>query len=195
MAVTPEDTLFQAPGAVGAILDHLDVVIGLEDKHVSGPDPFEHHPVDMAEISQETDVCRGGAQEETDGLLGIVGHTESFDQDIAYFEAGTGGEHAPLAGEAQLILDRLLGGTVAINGNVELGGQSDQALHMVGMFVGDEDRAEVLRGAANRGQPFADLTEAEPGIDQDAGVISLDIGAVSGGAAAENRQANRHGQP
>jgi len=39
------------------------------------------------------------------------------------------------------------------------------------------------------------LTEAEPGIDQDAGVISLDIGAVSGGAAAENRQANRHGQP
>ena len=69
---------------------------------------------------------------------------------------------------------------------------ASQALDMVAVLVGDEDAGEIFRGAADGGEALADLAEAEARIDQDAGFVGLHVGAIAGGAAAENGQSNRH---
>ena len=61
------------------------------------------------------------------------------------------------------------------------------------MLVRDQDALQILRRAADPGQTLADLTQAEPRVDQHAGLVGLQVGAIPGGTAAQNRQADRHG--
>ena len=60
------------------------------------------------------------------------------------------------------------------------------------MFMGNQDAGELFRRASNRRESLADLAEAEPGINQDAGLVGFQVGAVAGGTAAKNRQAYGH---
>jgi hypothetical protein len=64
---------------------------------------------------------------------------------------------------------------------------------MIAVLVRDEDSSQVFWSARNRSQPFPDLARTEPGINQDAGFVGFEIGAVAIGAAAENRKTDRHG--
>ena len=59
----------------------------------------------------------------------------------------------------------------------------DETLHMVGVFVGDENGSELFRSAPDSGQAFANLSKAEAGINEQARVIGLKIGAIAGRTA------------
>ena len=112
--------------------------------------------------------------------------------DVAHLEAGAGGEEPAGEPRLELILDRLLGRAVAVDGNAQLVAQRRQALHMVGVLVGDENAGQVLRRAANGGEALANLAQAEARVNEDAGLVGFHVGAVAGGTAAEDGQANRH---
>jgi hypothetical protein len=57
---------------------------------------------------------------------------------------------------------------------------------MVGMFVCDEDAIQAFRRAPYGRETLADLAQTKPGIDQEAGLICLKVGAIPGGTAAKN---------
>ena len=73
MTVAAEDALFEAPGAADAILQHLDIVIGLEHQGMGGADAFEDQFGDVAQVGQETDIHRGGAQRKPTGSWASCG--------------------------------------------------------------------------------------------------------------------------
>jgi hypothetical protein len=92
-----------------------------------------------------------------------------------------------------LVFDGFLGRAVAVDRNAELSTKLCQAMDVVGMLVGDEDAGQALRRATDGGQARPNLAQAEAGIDEDAGFIGLDIGAIAIGTASENSQTNGHG--
>jgi len=63
---------------------------------------------------------------------------------------------------------------------------------MIGMFVGDQDAVEAFRGAANRGEPLADLAGAEPGIDEQSRLVRFKVRAIAAGTAAQDGESCRH---
>ena len=64
---------------------------------------------------------------------------------------------------------------------------------MVAVFVRDQDRGQIFRSTADAGQPLADLTGAEAGVNQQPRFRGLDIGAISPGTASQNGNPARHG--
>jgi hypothetical protein len=63
---------------------------------------------------------------------------------------------------------------------------------VVAVLVGEEDRAEAVGLDAEGVETLAELPGGEARIDEDAGVIVTDEGAVARTAAAEDRQV-KHG--
>ena len=64
---------------------------------------------------------------------------------------------------------------------------------MVAVLVRDENGGEIFRRAANCGEARADLARGKSGVNQDAAIFSLDVGAIAGRAAAEDGEFDRHG--
>ena len=67
-----------------------------------------------------------------------------------------------------------------------------QTLHVIRVLVRDENPGQVFRRPANGSEALANLTQAEARVNQDAGLVGFHVGAVAGGTAAEDGQANRH---
>jgi len=210
MAVPSKDALFQRPGPARTILQHLHVVVGFEDEDVRGTDAFEHELGDMPEVGGKTDVAGGGAEDVADGVLRVVRDGECFDAHVADFKARAGLEQPPSnfgfqpvivfqrqAGlPAPLFLERpkrtVLRPAIAENRYMKLVGKPKHAGDMVGMLVGDKNRAQVLRRATDASQAQPDLARGKPGVHEDAGLGGLDVGAIAGGTAAEDGKFDGH---
>src|SRR5262249_28993760 len=87
----------------------------------------------------------------------------------------------------------LLRGAIAIDRQLQFLRERQQPANMVAVLVRDKNASEIFGRAADGCEAVADLPRAEPGIDEDAGFIGLDISAISRGTAAKNCKTNRHG--
>src|SRR5579872_4909722 len=112
---------------------------------------------------------------------------------IAQFKAAAGVENAAIEFGLKLEFDGFLGGSVAINGKVELGTEADEAVDVVRMFMGHQDAGKSFGTTADGGKALPDLAGAETGIDEDAGFIGFQIGAIAARTAPQNSQLNGHG--
>ena len=139
VAMPAEDALFGGPRAAGVVLQHLYIVIGFEHEDMGGAHAFDDEVGGMAEIGEEADVPRGGAQEEADGIVGVVRHAESVDREVAEIKGGTGGEESVVERALELSLDGFFGETIAVNGDAQAAGEHAEALSVVGVFVSDEN--------------------------------------------------------
>ena len=79
-----------------------------------------------------------------------------------------------------------LGEAIAVDRDLDLGGESDESLGMVGVFVSDEDTVEVFRGASDGEKALADLPSTQAGVDEKSCVGGFDVGAVTAGSAAQH---------
>ena len=59
---------------------------------------------------------------------------------------------------------------------------------MIGMFVRDQDGVDVFEVFADRGQAFAELLHAEPGVDQDARIFGGQQRGVARTAARQHTE-------
>jgi hypothetical protein len=91
-----------------------------------------------------------------------------------------------------LKFDSFAGVTVAIDWDAQFLLDRCESCYMVGVFVRDQNRGEVLGPSADDGQTFANLAQTEAGINQDASFVGFNIGAIAGRSATENGEANRH---
>lgn len=193
MPMPPEDALLQAPGTARAVLQHFDVVIGFQHEDVRGTDPVNNHPGHMPEICQETQGGGVRSQQKSDRILCVVGDGKSLNQHVADVETRAGAEKPEIEGGAELEANGVGRGPVAIHRDVAFPGENRQALDMIAVFVSDEDAGEIFGSAPDRGEPLANLACAESRVDQEPGLGSLDVRAVAGRTAAENRELHSHG--
>jgi hypothetical protein len=121
-------------------------------------------------------------------------NAERIHPHIADFEAGTGAENAKIEARLQLDFDGLFRQSIAVNGNVQLGGQAEQTLNVIGMFVRDQNARQTFGAASNLQQTLADLAPAQPGINEEAGFGGFEVSTIATGTAAENGQRDRHAQ-
>lgn len=192
VAVPAEDALLGGPGTAGVVLEHFHVVIRFEDEDVGGADAFDNEAGGVAEIGEEANIPGGRAQEEADGIVGIMRDAEGIDGDISELEGGAGGEEAEVEGRLELGLDDFLGQAVAVNGDVQPAGEHAEALGVVGMFVGDENSVQVFGRSPDTEESLTNLARAEAGINEQTGVVGLKIGAVPAGTAGEDGKARWH---
>jgi hypothetical protein len=195
VSLSAEDALFKAPGPMRAILEHPDVVVGLEHEDIGVPDPVQDVFGDVAEVGDKSDIAARRAHEESHWILCVVRDVEGLDEDIADFEALAGFEEAAIEAASERAFRFFLGGAIAVDGDVEFAGDPDEALDVVAVFVGDEDGVEVLRGSADGRESLSDLAGAQAGVDENPGFGRLDISAIASGTATQDRELNSHGQP
>ena len=193
MAVPAQDALLEAPGAMRTILQHFNIVVGFQHQDIGLANPLEHQLRRMTQIGEETNVSARCPQQEAHRVLRIMRHGECFDGDVPDLEARAGGEKTRIQPPGLLILNRLLGGPIAIDGNAQLFAQSGQTLNMIGMLVRDQNAGQILRRPSNGGEAMTDLAQAEARINQDAGFFGFNVSAIAARTAAEDRHANRHG--
>jgi len=193
MSMATENALLETPRTVGAILQHFDVVIGFQHEDIGGADAIEDLACRVSEIREKADVNIWCSQQEAHGIRRVVRNVERFHADISDLETVAGREDVAIEFRPQLILNGLVGGAVAINRQAQFCRQYAETLNVIAVFVSDDDAGQVFRHATDRGQALADLARAEPGIDENTGLVGLHISAVSGGTASKNRQVNRHG--
>ena len=195
VAVPPEDALFEAPGPVRAILQHAHVVVRFEHEHVGLPDSIQDVFGDIPEVGDEPDVAAGRPEQESHRILRVVRNIKSLNGDITDFETSARFEETAIEPRLEGAFGFLLGCPVPIDGDAEFAGDSDEALDMVAMFVGDEDGVEIFGCSPDTGKSLTDLPGTEAGVDQDSGFRRLEIGAIAGGSASQDRELNSHGQP
>ena len=87
MAVTAKDALLETPRAARTILQHLHVVIGFEHEDIRRTNALDDQFRHVAEVGDKTDVAGSGAQQKTNGILGVVRDGKSVHQQVADFKA------------------------------------------------------------------------------------------------------------
>ena len=192
MAVTTENALLETPRPARTILEHFHVVIGFKDEHVRRTNTLEDQFRHVAEVGGKTDVAGGRAQQITDGVLSVVRNGKGVHEQVADFKARTGVEELAVEFGLQLKFKRLLRRAVAINRDVQFGGDAGEALNVVAVLMRDQNGGEIFRHPADFLEAFADLARAEPGVHEHAGFIGFDVGAIATGAAAEDGEFNCH---
>jgi len=192
MAVAAEDALLDAPGAFGVVLQQFEVMVGFEQQHVRGAHAFDDEFGRVAEVGQEADVAVAGAEQKPDRVAGIVRDGESIHQHVADFKGGAGGKDLEFQRQSERGGDGIAGKPVAVDRDAQFRRQAGKALDMVGMLVGDEDAGEAFGRAANGEEALADLASAQAGIDEEAGLVRFEVGAIAAGTAAENGESHGH---
>src|SRR6185503_8150552 len=89
-------------------------------------------------------------------------------------------------------LDGFLREPVAVDRNLEPGSQDAQSLNVIGVFVRDENSAQLLGRPADPQQSLTNLARAQSGINQQPRVIRFEISAVAAGTAGEDRELDGH---
>ena len=192
MAVTAENALLEAPRPAGAILQHLHVVIGFEHEHVRRADAFDDQFRHVPKVGDEGYVADRGAQQITDGVLGVMRNGEGVHQQVADFKARAGLEQPAIEFCFELKFKRLLRVAVAIDRDVQFGGNAGETLDVVAVLMRNQDGGEILRHPADFLEAFSDLARAEPGVHEHAGFSGFDVGAIAAGTAAENGKFDNH---
>ena len=192
MAMPSENALLEAPRSADAILQHLYVVIGFEHEHIRRADALDDQLRHVAEVGDEGDVAGGRAQQITNGILGVVRNGERIHEQVTDFKARAGLEQPAIEFCFELEFKRFLRGAVAINRDVQFGGNTGEALNVVAVLMRDQDGGEIFRHPADGGEALADLARGEPGVHEHAGLAGLDVGAIAGGTAAENGEFDGH---
>jgi hypothetical protein len=146
----------------------------------------------MTEVGEKTDFAGGRVQKKTNRINRVVRNRKGVHLHVANFERIAGVEKLAIDFDLQLRLDGFARLSIAINRQIQFRGETDKPGDVVGMFVRDENAVQTFRRAGNRGESVANLASAEPGVDEQTDFAGFEIGAISVGTTAENRELNRH---
>ena len=198
VAVTAHDALLQRPGARGVFLKKFQVVIGFDDERIHLADAFRDELGHVTEIGQHADRHAGAglANDIADGIVGIVGYAERFHEEIADLERTARGKQAPGNADGRRPLgiggDGFGGETIGVNGDGTRFAEHAKTADVIGMFVGKDDAADLVDVAIDEREAMGDLAGAEPGVDEEPGRVGFNQAAITGAAAAQNRDVHPH---
>jgi len=173
MAGARENALLDDP-RIGTNLEHIEIVIGLEDHAIGAAEMHFDHFGEVAEIGTDGHFASVAAEGKTDGIGGIVGNGESVDVDVA--------NRKVLAGLDGLdTLETLLESVGKDAAQSIQGGFGDverrrfpkaenlgKTVAMIGMLVSDEDGVEAIEVTVDSGKAGESFAFAKASVDEDA---------------------------
>lgn len=177
--MTSLNALFQTPRTVRTILQHLDVVVRFQHEGVCVADAFRDEPCDVPKVGGETNICGGGAQQETRWVLGIVRNCKCLHGDVANVKTATGNEQSKIRLHPEDALNFFHCGAVAIDRDPQFVGEPAKPHDVIRVLMSDENCGEILRCASDAGEALANLAAAESGVNQDTRFVGFDVRAVS----------------
>jgi len=190
MSVRGHDALFDGEGALGVGVEHLLVVVGLDEEAVDAGDVMDDGMVDVTEIGEDADREGTAADGEADGVGGVMGHGESGDFEGLELKGAAGAEEAPLGGGVARVLGAdFVGGQARGVDRAAQGAQKDgEAAGVIAVFVGEQDGGNLRGVEAGGGETGEGFFGAQSGINEDGGVAGAQDGCVAAAAAAEDDQ-------
>jgi len=170
---------------IRANFEHLGVVVRFDQQQIRAAQVHFDGIGQVAQVRCDSDLDALRANAETDRIDGVVRHGEAIDVDIANREPGTGLK----AIERRLEffpIDRLRGEPRDEDRLAALFREREQARHVIGMFVRDQDAVEVFFAFADGIEAGDEFFAAEAGIDEDTRAFGGNERGVAGTAAREN---------
>ena len=192
MAVPAQDALLDAPRPLGVFLKELQVVVGFQQQHVRGADAFHDEFCGVAEVGQKANVSRARADQEPNRIVCVMRDGESVHDDVSHFKRRASAEDPAIESGIELVLNGLLGETVAEDWNLKFRAQGCQTLNVITVFMGDENATQQLRRSPDGGKPLSDLTSAQTGVDEQPRLVGFEVSAIARGAATQDRQFDWH---
>jgi len=175
-----EDALLDDPW-IGADLEHVKIVIGFEDEAIGlaemDPDVIRQ----VAEIGADGDFGPIGAEGESDRVGGVVWDGESVNIDVANGEALAGLDRFDTAeslaeGVGQDALQRVHSGFGDVERCFPEAKNLREAVAVIGVFVGDENRVKAINVAFDSGEAGESFALSEAGVNEDAGAFGFEQG-------------------
>jgi hypothetical protein len=172
MAGAGEDALLNDPW-IRADLEHVEVVIGFEDEAIGLAEMDSDVVWKVAKIGADGDFSAVGAEGESNRVGRVVWDCKCVDVDVADGEAlasldGFDATEALAKGVGKDALERFHGGLGDVERRFPEAEDLRQAVTVVGVFVGDEDRVEAVDAAFDGGEASKGFALSEAGVNEDA---------------------------
>ena len=180
MPGSAENALLDDPW-IRADLEHFEIMVGFENKAVRPAQMNFDMIWNVAEIGADGDLGAVGTEGESDGVGSVVRDGERVHLDIA--------DRKTLAGLDRLNAAEALAegfGQAALQGfhrglsDVERGFPEAEdlreAVAVVGVLVGDEDRIEAIDVAFDGGEASEGFAFTEAGVNEDSGGVRFEQG-------------------
>jgi hypothetical protein len=180
MAGAGKDALLDDP-RIGADLEHVEIVIGFEDEAIGLAEMDPHMIRQVAEIGTDGDFGAVGAEGESDRVSSVMRNRERVNIDIANGEAlasldGLDTAEALPEGVGQDALEGFHGGLGDVEGWFPEAEDLGQAVAVIGVLVGDENRVEAINVALDCSEAGEGFALSEAGVNEDAGGFCFEQG-------------------
>ena len=175
-----KDALLDDP-RIRADLEHVEIVIGFEDEAIGLAEMDSDVIRKVAEIRADGDLGAVGAEGESDGVGRVVRNRERVNFDVADGEglAGLDGFYATEAlaeGVGKNALEGFHGGLGDVERRFPEAKDLGEAVRVIGVFVGDEDRVQTIDVALNSGEAGESFALSKAGVNEDASRLRLEQG-------------------
>jgi len=180
MAGAAENALLDDPG-IRADLEHVEIVIGFEDEAIGLAEMDSDVIGQVAEIGADGDLGAVGAEGESDGVGCVVRDGERVDVDVADGEAlpsldRLNAAEALAEGFGQDALQGFHRGLSDVERGFPEAEDLREAVAVVGVLVGDEDRIKAIDVALDGGEASEGFAFTEAGINEDSGGVRFEQG-------------------
>ena len=186
VAVTRLDALFDGPRALGVLLEEGLVVVGFDEQSVYAAHRLGDERGGMAEVGQEAEGVSPGANDKADRLDRIMRNEKRPDRDPFQGELRAAFKDLPPGEVGDLLSQNGRGLPVAEDRGGMLLRPLSEALGVVSMLVGHEDRAEITRFDAAGGEAKGQLLGAQASIDEEASRLGSHQGGVPAAATCKD---------
>ena len=180
MAGAGENALLDDPG-IGADLEHIEIMIGFEDKAIGLAEVDSDVVWKVAKIGADGNLGAIGAEGESDGVGCVVRNGERVDVDVADGEALPSlnrfdAAEAFAEGVGQDALEGLHRGLGDVKRRFPDAEDLGEAVAVIGMLVSDEDGVETVDIAPDGGEAGEGFALSEAGVNEDVGAFGFEQG-------------------
>ena len=199
MAGAAHDALLDIP-RIRADFEHIEIVIGFEDEAIGFAQVMLDEFGEVAEIGDDSDLGAVGAEGVADGIGGIVGNGEGGNFDIADGEDVAGADVFDArkffgGGLGENFFDFAMRRLGEIGRGAPFMADLRQAVGVIGVLVGDEDAVETAGLYAEGFEAAAEFFAIDAGVNEEAGALGLEQGAIARAAGRQNGDSKTDAQP
>lgn len=193
MPFPSHDSLLQVPG-IRANLKHLEIVIGLEDNDITAAQSLSNQFCHITQVCNVSNLETFRLKRETKRIHGIVRYGKGRNLEVLEQERlASGDEFQAIAHNPRINCGECL--FPDVNRNLSLGKKSRNAIYMVGVLMGDDDRVEIVERLADGVKSLQRLGWVKTCVQQNSNAAGADKSAISGATTAQDGYLHRHYWP
>ncbi len=179
---------------VGTDLEHVEIVIGFENKAVTLTQVHLHVIWQIPKVRTNRDLCPIRAKSESHRVRRIMRNSERVHINVSNGKAlagldGFDAAEALAEGFWEDAVERVHGGFGDVERRFPEAEDLGEAVAMVGVFVGDEDGVEMVYFALDGGEAGEGFAFAETSVDEDAGGVAFEQGDIARTAGGKDGNA------